>query len=147
MPKPITPFVGCDVFVVNENNQVLLIRRSDNNLWALPGGSQDLGETPAEGAMRECLEETGYNVKITELLGVFSSSRYEYVHYPWKENEFTHILFRAEIIGGSPQTSEESLEIRWFSHEALPSLSDGHDIRIQYGFRYLEYPTLVGFFE
>lgn len=147
MPKPITPFVGCDVFITNENNQVLLIRRSDNNLWALPGGCQELGETPAEGAARECLEETGYQVKITTLLGVFSSSRYEYVNYPWKENEFTHILFKAEISGGSAKASEESIEVEWFASEALPSLSDGHDIRIHYGFKCMKDSKLIGYFE
>lgn len=46
MAKPITPLVACDVFVLNESGQVLLIQRSDNGFWALPGGCHDLGETP-----------------------------------------------------------------------------------------------------
>ena len=82
MPRPLTPFVGCDVFLPDPAGRVLLIRRRDNGFWALPGGCQDLGETPAECARRECREETGLEVQITRLLGVFSSKRYERVNYP-----------------------------------------------------------------
>lgn len=134
MPKPITPLVGCDVFVVDESNRVLLVRRSDNGLWALPGGCQDLGETPAECAVRELKEETGYEVKLIRLLGVFSSTRYEYVHYPWKENEFTHVFFAASIVGGAMTPSSETPEVRFFAEAELPPLSDGHDRRIRVGF-------------
>ena len=69
MGKPKTPFVGCDVFVTNEKNEVLLIQRVDNKLWALPGGFHDLGETPAKCAIRECKEETGFDIKLNQLLG------------------------------------------------------------------------------
>jgi len=71
MPKPVTPLVGCDAFVLNEQKQVLLIKRVDSDLWALPGGFHDLGETPAKCAARECLEETGYNIEVIRLLGFF----------------------------------------------------------------------------
>jgi ADP-ribose pyrophosphatase YjhB (NUDIX family) len=138
MPKPITPFCGCDVFVNDTSNRVLLIRRSDNGVWALPGGCQNLGETPQECAIRECSEESGYLVRTEALLGVWSSMRYEYVNYPWKDNQFTHILFHAVIVGGSPKTSDESTEIGWFAEDELPALSDGHAPRIQYGFRYIQ---------
>ncbi|HEY32234.1 MAG TPA: NUDIX domain-containing protein [Dehalococcoidia bacterium] len=73
MPAPVTPIVGADTFVVNGKKEVCLIRRSDNGLWALPGGAQDLGETPEECARREFEEETGLLIRITRLLGVFSS--------------------------------------------------------------------------
>jgi len=70
MGKPKTPFVGCDVFVTNEKNEVLLIQRVGNKLWALAGGFHDLGETPAKCAIRECKEETGFDIKLNQLLGV-----------------------------------------------------------------------------
>jgi ADP-ribose pyrophosphatase YjhB (NUDIX family) len=137
MPRPVTPFVGCDVFVVNDAHEVLLIKRTDNGMWALPGGAQDLGESPLDAAIREAREESGYQVRVTAFLGVFSSARYEYVNYPWKENEFTHLLFHAEISGGAASCSEESSEVGWFSRDALPPLSDGHLPRIEYAFRWL----------
>ncbi len=147
MAKPITPLAACDVFVTNEKNEVLLIKRSDNGYWALPGGCHDLGETPAECARRECLEESGYEVQITRLLGVFSSNRYEYLNYPWKENQFCHILFQAKVIGGAPRISQETSEVKWFPENQLPPLTDGHAPRIQVGFRFLHKTNSEAHFE
>jgi ADP-ribose pyrophosphatase YjhB (NUDIX family) len=147
MPKPITPLCGCDVFISDTDGRVLLIRRSDNGFWALPGGCQNLGETPAECAVRECKEESGYVVRIKDLLGVWSSLRYEYVNYPWKDNQFTHVLFQAEIIGGASSISDESTQIGWFAESELPPLSDGHAPRIKYGFQFLRGEAGRAYFE
>jgi len=147
MPKPVTPLVGCDVFVLNEKSEVLLIQRADNGLWALPGGCHDLGETPKECAERECREESGYEVEVTDLLGVYSSNRYEYVSYPWKENEFCHLLFQAKLIGGRAQTSKESVKVEWFAESRLPQFSDGHKVRVRFGFDANRNPNLKSYFE
>ena len=147
MPKPITPLVGSDVFVLDEKERLLLIRRADNDLWALPGGCNDLGETPAACAVRECREESGLEVELISLMGVWSSTSYEYVHYPWKENEFCHLMFEAKVIGGEIKISEETKEVAWFSQDDLPALSDGHEIRIQYGFDAKRNPDLPVYFE
>lgn len=147
MPKPITPMVGCDVFVLNENSEVLLIQRSDNGLWALPGGCHDLGETPRKCAERECREESGYEVEVTDLLGVYSSNCYEYVNYPWKENEFCHILFKAKLIGGHAKSSSETTRVGWFNKQNLPPFSDGHEKRVQFGFVIGSIPNQKPYFE
>lgn len=147
MPKPVTPLVGCDVFVLNDKNQVLLIKRSDNGFWALPGGCHDLNETPMECAVRECFEESGYQIEVTRLLGTYSSNRYEYNNYPWKENQFCHLLFLGVVIGGSAQKSSETTEIAWFDKNQIPPLSDGHDIRIKHGFEMTHDPKLAPYFE
>jgi len=139
VPKPITPMVGCDVFIRNIRNELLLIQRTDNNLWALPGGYQELGETPKECAIRECMEETGLNVEILELIGVFSSLRYELKNYPLKDIEICHLFFLGKVVGGKEKTSIESKNIKWFSKQTMPQLSDGHDIRINYGWEYIEH--------
>lgn len=147
MPKPMTPLVGCDAFVLNEKNQVLLIKRADNGFWALPGGCHDLGETPMECAVRECFEESGYKIKVTQLLGVYSSNRYRYVNYPWTENQFCHVMFRGDIIGGGALTSNETTEVGWFSEGLIPPLSDGHDIRIKHGFQFSKLTNFQPYFE
>lgn len=147
MPKPVTPLVACDVFVVNEENHVLLVQRSDNQMWCLPGGCHDLNETPKLCAERECLEESGYQVEVTRLLGVYSSNCYEYVYYPWKDNKFAHLLFAARLVGGNPQLSSETLSIGWFDENALPPLNDGHPERIELGFKFLKNPNTLPYFE
>lgn len=147
MPKPITPYCGCDSFVIDNQRRLLLIRRTDNGFWALPGGCQNLGETPAECAVRESQEESGYLVRIDRLLGVWSSLRYEYVNYPWKDNQFTHVLFQAHVIGGEPRISDETLEVGWFDQLELPPLSDGHEPRIAFGFRVLRGEVNPPYFE
>ena len=147
MPKPVTPFVGCDVFVADEAGRVLLIRRRDNGYWALPGGCQDLGETPAECARRECREETGLEVRVTRLLGVFSSRRYAYVNYPWKDNEFCHLLFQAVVTGGELRATDETTEAAYFGKGDLPALSDGHGPRVAAGFRARLEPDALPYFE
>ena len=147
MPKPTTPLVGCDTFILNKEDHVLLIRRSDSDLWALPGGFNDLGETPAECAARESLEETGYKIEIEKILGVFSSNRYDYVHYKWKDNEIVHILFSGTVISGLPKTSDETREIKWFAKDTLPELFDGHQVIIEFGFKKMAKPETPPYFE
>lgn len=147
MPRPVTPFVGCDVFATDVQSRVLLVRRQDDGLWALPGGCQDLGETPAECARRECREETGFEIAVRRLLGVFSSRRYEYVHYPWKDNEFAHLLFAGEIIGGRAATAAETAAVAFFDERDLPPLSDGHTPRVLTGYRALRGNNFMPYFE
>ncbi|HMN26753.1 MAG TPA: NUDIX hydrolase N-terminal domain-containing protein, partial [Caldilineaceae bacterium] len=54
-----TPLAVGDAAIIDAAGRILLIQRADNGLWAMPGGAFEVGETPAEGAVREALEETG----------------------------------------------------------------------------------------
>lgn len=135
MAKPITPFVGCETFILNSHDQVYLVKRMDNGTWCMPGGAQDLGETPVQCAVREFKEESGLDIEVLDILGVFSSLNYKYVHYKWKTNQFVHILFYGKMIGGSATTSDETTDAGWFSVDALPTLMmDGHTERILFAF-------------
>ena len=147
MPAPTTPLVGADVFVPDDAGRVLLIRRADNGMWALPGGFHDLAETPATCAARECLEETGLSVRITRLLGVFSSNRYAELNYPHKGGKYVHILFLAERTGGIARPTSEAREIAFFEEGNIPPLSDGHGPRIELGFRVLRDTGTPTYFE
>jgi 8-oxo-dGTP pyrophosphatase MutT (NUDIX family) len=61
------------VFVVDDHDRLLLIRRTDNGLWAIPGGAQDVGEYIAETAVRETREESGIDVEVTGIVGIHTN--------------------------------------------------------------------------
>jgi ADP-ribose pyrophosphatase YjhB (NUDIX family) len=65
-----------NVIVLNDEDSILLIRRSDNGNWAVPGGAIDLGESVAQAAVRETLEESGIECEITGIVGIYSDSRH-----------------------------------------------------------------------
>ena len=126
-----SPLVGCDGAVIDDKGRILLIRRSDNKKWAMPGGLLEVGETPAEGVLREVYEETGVQCKVTSLVGIFDS-RFCGTTYPL---HLYHILFLCKPLEGSkkiqPPHQQESLDINWFDEHSLPSdIDPGHISRI-----------------
>ncbi len=72
-PKANTLIPASNLLVTDETGAILLQRRRDTGQWALPGGAQDIGETAAECAVRECLEETGIIAELTGFLGVYTN--------------------------------------------------------------------------
>jgi 8-oxo-dGTP pyrophosphatase MutT (NUDIX family) len=105
---------SANVVVVNDEGQILLIRRSDNGNIALPGGGMDLGESITQAAVREVKEETGLDVELTGLVGIYTNPRHviEYTSDGEVRQEFS-IVFTAKPTGGSPRTSSESSEVVW----------------------------------
>ena len=116
--------VGVCVAII-EDEQILLTKRKDFEVWCLPGGHVDAGETVAEAAVREALEETGLQVKLTRLVGVYSMPKTK----AWVN---LMILFAAETVGGTLKAQEdEVLEIERFAVDAIPqNLLWGHRQRI-----------------
>jgi 8-oxo-dGTP diphosphatase len=93
--------------------EVLLIKRRDIPVWVLPGGGLDPGEIPEEGAMREVLEETGFQSSIVRKVA-------EYLPVN-KMTKLSH-LFECRIVSGSMETGAETKEVRFFPLNDLPSL-------------------------
>src|ERR1700754_2531089 len=75
-PRAPSVVPSANVVVTNEDGEILLIRRSDNGNWALPGGAMDIGESLPDTAIRETAEETGIDVKIPGLVGIFTAPRH-----------------------------------------------------------------------
>jgi ADP-ribose pyrophosphatase YjhB (NUDIX family) len=67
----VSPAIGVNTLVRNPAGEVLLLKRQDNGLWSLPRGVGEIGETPAEAALRELWEEAGLRGEVIRLLGVF----------------------------------------------------------------------------
>lgn len=116
------PKLGTCAVIFDETHRVVLEKRSDCGWWGLPGGQLDAGETLAEGAKRESLEETGLEIEITRLLGVFSDPRRRTVRYP--DNGDLRQLVDAVVIArplrGKLTKSHESLDLQWFAPHELP---------------------------
>jgi ADP-ribose pyrophosphatase YjhB (NUDIX family) len=110
--KSLVPSVN--VGVVNNAGEVLLIRRTDNENWALPGGAMDIGETIAEAGVRETQEETGIECEIVGLVGIYTNPRHVMLYTSNGEvRQECSVVFAARPTGGEPTPSSESSEVRW----------------------------------
>ena len=103
-----------NVVVTNDEGEVLLIRRTDNDNWAVPGGAVDLGESVAQAAVRETREESGIDCQITGIVGIYSDPRHVILYTSDGEvrQEFS-ILLTARPVDGQPTPSSETSEVRW----------------------------------
>lgn len=122
-PKANSLVVAVAVVVKDNKGRVLLIRRSDNNYWALPGGAQDLGETVANAAIREVEEETGVRVELTGISGVYSDPNHVIAYDNGEVRQEFSLCFRGHQVDGTLRPSEESVEVRWVDPKDLPSLA------------------------
>ncbi|GAA2120631.1 NUDIX hydrolase [Actinomadura alba] len=105
-----------NVVVENDRGEILLIRRTDNDNWALPGGAIDLGESLTQAAVRETKEETGIDCEITGLVGIYTDPKHV-MHYTSNDEvrqEFS-IVLTARPIGGNLTKSSESRDVCWIS--------------------------------
>src|SRR5207244_2715587 len=104
-PGTITAKVGASVAAFDADGRLLLIQRKDNARWAMPGGIVEYGETLASAATREAREESGIDVKISAVLGIYDARRHGFqTIYHWQ-----HVTFIADIVGGTPGPSDETL--------------------------------------
>jgi ADP-ribose pyrophosphatase YjhB (NUDIX family) len=102
------------VVVINDAGKILLINRTDNDNWALPGGAMDLGESLTDTAVRETVEEIGVEVEITGLVGIYTDPRHVILYTSDGEvrQEFS-VVYTVRPIGGEPTPSAESSELHW----------------------------------
>ncbi len=122
----LTPLSTVDAALFDGTGRILLIRRHDNGLWAMPGGACEMEETAAAGAVRELREETGVEAEPIALLGVWDSrrhgSRSPLQHY-------SHV-FLCRRLAGTAATSPEATAVGYFAADDLPPLSYGHQTRV-----------------
>ncbi|MEV7227284.1 NUDIX domain-containing protein [Polymorphospora sp. NPDC051019] len=135
-PKPNSIVVAVTVFVQDDEGRVLLIQRTDNGLWALPGGAQDFGEYIAEAAVRETREETGIEVQVTDVVGIYTNPNHVVEYSDGEVRQQFSICFRARYIGGRPTISDESSVVSWVPQAELDTLSihPSMRLRIDHGF-------------
>lgn len=107
---------------IDDAGRVLLIRRRDNDQWQAPGGVLELGETFEAGVRREVLEETGIEVEVEALTGVYKNMSLGVVA----------LVYKCRAIGGTPSVSNESIEVAWVAlDDALGRMSEVFGVRVR----------------
>ena len=128
MLRPVCPKCGWIHFVdpkvaaavlIERDRHVLLVRRAGEpfrGLWTLPAGFINGGEDPAEAAARECLEETGLNVRVKRVLEIISGKEHP------RGADFI-IVYQAEVLGGELKPDDDADAVEWFARDSLPPLA------------------------
>ncbi|MBQ1157710.1 NUDIX domain-containing protein [Streptomyces sp. A73] len=109
--------------VQDAESRLLLIHKTDNDLWALPGGGHDIGESISETVVREVDEETGIRVEVLDIVGLYTDPGHVMAYDDGEVRQQFSICFRARPIAGALRTSSESREVRWVNPADLDSLS------------------------
>lgn len=127
--------VAVTAFIQDETGRILMIRRTDNDLYAVPGGALELGETLTETVQREVMEETGIDVQVTGMIGVYSDPTHVIEFTDGEVRQEFSICFRATPTGGTLRTSDESKEVLWVAPSDLGDLNihPSIQLRIQHG--------------
>lgn len=119
---PANSLVVAVVVVVLDGDRVLMIQRTDNGRWALPGGGQELGESVRGAALRETCEETGLDIEVTGVVGIYSDPRHVIAYDDGEVRQEFALCLTGSATGGELQTSSESKRVEWVPIDALPSL-------------------------
>lgn len=119
--------------VFDSAGRLLLHRRTDNGRWALPGGTLEVGETADQCIVREVREETGYEVEVIRLVGIYSEPEHTTITYPDGNTvAYLSVLFECRVLRGEATLCDESSAVEWFSPEHLPDpFYRGHLPRVQ----------------
>jgi ADP-ribose pyrophosphatase YjhB (NUDIX family) len=121
----VTPKVGSDAAIFDEEGRLLVMRRADNGKWCLPAGWLDPGESPEDGAVREVREETGLDVKVVQLVRIFSTPAGS-VYGP---HGAVTIVYLCKVTGGALRLSHEGTELMY---RKMNEVTDWHSRHQEY---------------
>lgn len=117
--------------VTDENEGLLLVHKTDNDLWALPGGGLDIGESIRDTVVREVKEETGIDVEVTGIVGTYTDPRHVMAYDDGEVRQQFSICFTTRLVAGQLQTSNETKEVRFVPPERLNELNMHPSMRLR----------------
>jgi ADP-ribose pyrophosphatase YjhB (NUDIX family) len=115
---------SASVLPVDEAGQLLLVRHAgQGEEWGIVGGAVEIGESPAEAAVREAREEIGVEIRLIRLIDVLGGPEYEITYPNGDRTAYVASVYEAAIVDGSPATNDgEISDLAWFARAELPSL-------------------------
>ncbi|MYW96277.1 NUDIX domain-containing protein [Amycolatopsis rubida] len=120
------------VVIRNDRDEILLIHKVDNDLWALPGGGHDIGETITQTAVREVKEETGLDIEIIRLTGTYTNPRHVMAYDDGEVRQQFSLCFEGRVIGGEPrEDGVETKAVRWVDSSSLEELNMHPSMRMR----------------
>lgn len=129
---PINSVVPSVVAIVRDDQgRVLMIHKTDNDRWALPGGGHEPGESIADTVVREVKEETGYDVAVETITGTYTNPRHVMAYDDGEVRQQFSIAFRASLVGGEKRTSSESDEVEWLTPAEVDELNLHPSMRLR----------------
>ncbi|GAB2697589.1 NUDIX domain-containing protein [Kitasatospora kifunensis] len=143
-PKPNRLVVAASAVVTDDAGRILLQRRTDNGLYALPGGTMDLGESLPGTAIREVQEETGLVIEITGLVGTYTDPRHVIAYSDGEVRQQFNVCFTARVVGGELRISGESTDLRFVAPDDIEALPMHHtqQLRLQHFLEHRATPYL-----
>jgi 8-oxo-dGTP pyrophosphatase MutT (NUDIX family) len=138
-PEPNRLIPAASAVVADVEGRLLLARRTDNNLWTIPGGAMEPGEYIADTAVREVKEETGIDVEVLSLIGIYTNPHHVVEYSDGEVRQQFSVCFACRPTGGASAGSDETSEVRWVPPGDLESLEIHPSIRLRIG-HYLEAP-------
>lgn len=117
---------ACAVVFDPSHQKVLLTRRSDSGRWCLPGGHMEPGETVEEACIRECREETGLDVRVVRLIGIYSTPHRVIDYGLGNRQQIVAVTFETLAIGGALALSDETTEFGYFTADQIARM-DVHE--------------------
>jgi ADP-ribose pyrophosphatase YjhB (NUDIX family) len=130
-PKANSIVPSVTAIVLNSDSALLLVHKTDNNLWALPGGGVDLGESVRDAVVREVKEETGLDVEVTDLVGVYTNPRHVIAYDDGEVRQQFSLCFRTQLVGGQLATSSETSEVEFVDRARLDDVTIHPSMRLR----------------
>ena len=131
-PRPNSLIPAASAIVADDQGRILVHRRSDNELWSIPGGRIEVGESVSEAVAREVREETGVEVEPVRLVGVYSDPRAVVAYDDGEVRQQFSICVECKPTGGHLSAdSDESLEVRFIERAAIGDLPMSPQVRLR----------------
>jgi ADP-ribose pyrophosphatase YjhB (NUDIX family) len=130
-PAPNSIVAAASAIVTNDKGEILVHRRTDNDLWALPGGGMEFGESITDTVIREVHEETGLHVRPSYVVAVYSDPKHVFAYTDGEVRQEFSVCIACEIVSGRLRVSDESKEVKFISVQEFETLDMHERIRVR----------------